>query len=252
MIRTAQKWLRRHPKTSGTVGAAVLTLVVASTVGVTPQLRGGGAHTSTRTHTADVARPRAGRPEVRESVKSQKSEKWKKSHQSHSAPPPEAHRNAEAARRHHGTGARDATDTGPARTHRRGSPPRRCSGPRRAPDTYPLHTGIVATTFWVGEIFDPNAEDGSQMLSTYDANWFANFGGCDGCHGQGVCQTEKRVASNDYFPSRMTPKQNPFYLDLPYDDINDLDRLHEPWHGHSVGKRPRVRTAQRRTPRSAS
>lgn len=87
--------------------------------------------------------------------------------------------------------------------------------------TYPLHTGIVATTFWVGEIFDPNAADGSQMLSTYDADWFANYGGCDGIASAGVCTTEKRVASNGYFPSSMTPKQNPFYLDLPYDDVND-------------------------------
>lgn len=86
---------------------------------------------------------------------------------------------------------------------------------------YPLHTGIVATTFWVGEIFDANAEDGSQMLSTYDANWFANFGGCDGVSKGGTCTTEKRVAANGFFPSSMTPKQNPFYLDLPYDDVND-------------------------------
>jgi hypothetical protein len=86
---------------------------------------------------------------------------------------------------------------------------------------YPLHTGIVATTFWVGEIFDANAEDGSQMLSTYDANWFANFGGCDGVASNGKCTTEKRVASNGFFPSSMKPKQNPFYLDLPYDDVND-------------------------------
>jgi hypothetical protein len=27
--------------------------------------------------------------------------------------------------------------------------------------TYPWHTRIVSTTFWVGEIFDPNAADGS-------------------------------------------------------------------------------------------
>jgi hypothetical protein len=90
-----------------------------------------------------------------------------------------------------------------------------------AASKYPMHTGIVSTTFWVGEIFDANAADGSQMLSTYDANWFQNFGGCDGIASAGVCTTEKRVASNGFFPSSMTPKQNPFYLDLPYDDVND-------------------------------
>ena len=29
---------------------------------------------------------------------------------------------------------------------------------------YPWHTDIVATTFWVGEVFDPNASDGSQVI----------------------------------------------------------------------------------------
>ncbi|MBJ8337279.1 hypothetical protein JGU71_00140 [Antrihabitans sp. YC3-6] len=91
-----------------------------------------------------------------------------------------------------------------------------------SPDSknYPWHTNIVSTTFWVGEVLDPNAVDGSQMVSAYDANWYANFGGCDGVVADGRCQTEPRSAQNDYFPTRITPLQNPFYLDLPYDDIN--------------------------------
>jgi hypothetical protein len=87
--------------------------------------------------------------------------------------------------------------------------------------SYPWHHRIVATTFWVGEIFDPNASDGSQVISTYDENWYRNFGGCDGKVANGDCKTEKRVKSNGYFPRSMTPKQNPFYLDLPFDDVND-------------------------------
>jgi hypothetical protein len=59
------------------------------------------------------------------------------------------------------------------------------------------------------------------VLSTYDAQWEAHFGGCDGVTTTGSCQTEKRTAANDYFPSSMTPKENPFYLDLPFDDVND-------------------------------
>jgi hypothetical protein len=93
--------------------------------------------------------------------------------------------------------------------------------PPASANPYPWHTNIVSTTFWVGEIFDPNASDGSQVISTYDANWFANYGGCDGVVANGGCSTERRTAANDYFPLRMTPKQNPFYLDLPFDDIND-------------------------------
>lgn len=87
--------------------------------------------------------------------------------------------------------------------------------------SYPWHTDIVATSFWVGEIHDPHASDGSQEISTYDSRWMENYGGCDGLVVDGHCTTEARTAENDYFPSAMTPRQNPFYLDLPYDDVNN-------------------------------
>jgi len=86
---------------------------------------------------------------------------------------------------------------------------------------YPWHTDIVATTFWVGEIFDPDADDGSQVISTYDSDWVGSYGGCDGVLVDEVCETEPRTAENDFFPTSMTPLENPFYLDLPYDDVND-------------------------------
>jgi hypothetical protein len=86
---------------------------------------------------------------------------------------------------------------------------------------YPVHTSIVATTFWVGEVFDPHADDGSQVLSTYDDDWMANYGGCDGVVVRDDCRTERRTAANHFFPTRMTPRENPFYLDLPFDDVND-------------------------------
>jgi hypothetical protein len=105
---------------------------------------------------------------------------------------------------------------------------------------YPMHTKIVATTFWVGEIFDPKKPDGSQVCSTYDSQWAyhwsgiktgvagkgtdcegAPLGGCDGIAAKNKCDTEVRKPDNGYFPSQAKPKENPFYLDLPYDDIND-------------------------------
>lgn len=98
------------------------------------------------------------------------------------------------------------------------------TSPPAGASAYPWHTKIPATTFWVGEIFDPNAADGSQMISTYDSDWFAHYGGCDGVNnGTGVkkCQTQKRTAANGYFPTAMTPRENPFYLDLPFDDVNN-------------------------------
>lgn len=90
------------------------------------------------------------------------------------------------------------------------------------PDTgYPWHTDVVATTFWVGEVFDPNASDGSQRLSTYDSDWLGSYGGCDGIVVGTACRTEARTADAGYFPTAMTPLENPFYLDLPFDDVND-------------------------------
>ncbi|WP_066519647.1 hypothetical protein [Curtobacterium ammoniigenes] len=93
--------------------------------------------------------------------------------------------------------------------------------PPAAGTAYPWHTNIVSTTFWVGEVFDPNAADGSQVYSTYDGKWEVHYGGCDGVFRNGVCSTEARSAANGYFPTAMTPLENPFYLDLPFDDIND-------------------------------
>jgi hypothetical protein len=115
-----------------------------------------------------------------------------------------------------------------------------------ATSKYPLHTNVVSTTFWVGEIFNANLADGSQVCSTYNGQWAFQhtginagttpasasgcpgsiYGGCDGVSsgsgGSFTCATEARNASNGYFPkSQPTPLENPFYLDLPYDDIND-------------------------------
>jgi hypothetical protein len=98
---------------------------------------------------------------------------------------------------------------------------------------YP-HTDIVATTFWVGEVFDPAADDGSQVTSAYDDGWLAHYGGCDGVLIAGVCRTERRTAANGFFPTSMSPRENPFYLDLPFDDVGDDAAFHRrstvvPW-----------------------
>ncbi|MBT2595503.1 hypothetical protein J7I92_09525 [Arthrobacter sp. ISL-72] len=122
------------------------------------------------------------------------------------------------------------------------------AAPAAAPaaSKYPLHTNVVSTTFWVGEIFNANLADGSQVCSTYNGQWAFQhtglnagttpdsasgcpgsiYGGCDGVSsGTGssfTCATEARDASNGYFPKNQpTPLENPFYLDLPYDDMND-------------------------------
>lgn len=83
----------------------------------------------------------------------------------------------------------------------------------------PWHNDIVATNFWVGEVIDPHADDGSQEISAYDNDWMAHYGGCDGIvDAHGVCGFEYRSADNGFFPKHVTPRQNPFYLDLPLED----------------------------------
>lgn len=125
---------------------------------------------------------------------------------------------------------------------------------------YPWHTNVVSTTFWVGEIFNGSIADGSQVCSTYDSRWAYDWsggeqtgtagsgtdcagaptGGCDGVpSGSGSsfkCATERRTAANGYFPTSASvrPAENPFYLDLPFDDVNDATAFGErcqvvPW-----------------------
>lgn len=115
-----------------------------------------------------------------------------------------------------------------------GGPQQLSSPAPEATRVYPVHTNVVATTFWVGEILDPNADDGSQVVSTYDDQWLAHYGGCDGVRNAGKCETETRTSDNDYFPQTMKPLENPFYLDLPFDDINNQDAFSQrgnviPW-----------------------
>lgn len=95
------------------------------------------------------------------------------------------------------------------------------SSPEERDPTFPWHRDIPATTFWVGEIFDPDAPDGSQAMSTYDSRWMESYGGCDGVVVDGACETEARSVADGWFPTSMIPRENPFYLDLPYDDIHD-------------------------------
>ncbi|QRP44808.1 hypothetical protein [Amycolatopsis sp. FDAARGOS 1241] len=70
-------------------------------------------------------------------------------------------------------------------------------------------------------MFDPDAEDGSQVQSAYDDRWLEHYGGCDGVVVAGNCETERRTASNGFFPIHVVPRENPFYLDLPFDDVGN-------------------------------
>lgn len=75
--------------------------------------------------------------------------------------------------------------------------------------SYPIHTNITAAIFWVGEpVGNGSSEDNA--LSAWDDEWMKNFGGFDDPFNR-----------NGYYPAGFTPKENPFYLDLPYNDFDD-------------------------------
>jgi len=74
---------------------------------------------------------------------------------------------------------------------------------------YTWKRNIVTTTFWVGELPTPN-NPVPNTKSSWDINWKANFGGYD---------NPDRMARRGFLPSGFTPRQNPFYIALPYNDI---------------------------------
>lgn len=84
--------------------------------------------------------------------------------------------------------------------------------PESAPTspTYPQHTNIMASMFYVGE---PANEDNGYIQnrdSTWDEEWMEHYGGIDTPN-----------ARNGWRPAAFTPKENPFYVALPYNDLDD-------------------------------
>src|SRR5215469_9354040 len=74
---------------------------------------------------------------------------------------------------------------------------------------FPWKYNIVATVFWVGE----QAAQGnpvSNLESAWDPSWVTHYGGED--------SPDNRT---NFLPVAFTPKQNPFYVALPYNDVDD-------------------------------
>lgn len=81
---------------------------------------------------------------------------------------------------------------------------------RARPRPYPVHTNITATVFWVGEPVG-NGSSENNALSAYDDLWESHYGGYD---------DYRTIRRPPYFPP-FPPRENPFYLDLPYSDFTD-------------------------------
>lgn len=74
--------------------------------------------------------------------------------------------------------------------------------------TYPLHSAVVTTVFWVGEDASEDNKYISNQSSAWDENWQTHYGGYDDPYNR-----------NGYQPANFTPNENPFYVALPYNDI---------------------------------
>jgi hypothetical protein len=79
--------------------------------------------------------------------------------------------------------------------------------PKKASEKFAWKTGIVTTTFWVGEDAAKN-NPVPNHASSWDMKWAQNFGGTDDPNNRA-----------EYLPAKFVPRQNPFYIALPYNDI---------------------------------
>jgi hypothetical protein len=68
----------------------------------------------------------------------------------------------------------------------------------------------IATVFWVGEASSDDNGHIANFASAWDRHWLENFGGVD--------DPEDRCG---FHPCGFTPKENPFYVALPYDDMTE-------------------------------
>lgn len=74
---------------------------------------------------------------------------------------------------------------------------------------YPWKRNIMTTVFWIGET--PTANNPvPNHKSSWDARWAQNYGGFD---------NPDASQRRNYIPARFTPRQNPFYVALPYNDV---------------------------------
>lgn len=79
---------------------------------------------------------------------------------------------------------------------------------------YPWKLDIVATVFWVGEQPTENNPTPNHM-SSWDTEWMKNFGGYD--------DPDRANRTDNFTPIGFTPRQNPFYIALPYNDVVDYN-----------------------------
>ena len=90
--------------------------------------------------------------------------------------------------------------------------------------TFPWKNDIVTTVFWIGEKAAPK-NPVPNTASSWDPKWSRTFGGFDDPNSKN---------RKGWLPKKFVPKQNPFYIALPYNDTAKLKtkataRKHVPW-----------------------
>ncbi len=83
------------------------------------------------------------------------------------------------------------------------------SNSRAGFNRFPWKRNIVTTVFWVGEQPTQNNPVPNHK-SSWDVRWAQNFGGYDN---PDISQRK------NFIPAKFVPRQNPFYVALPYNDV---------------------------------
>jgi hypothetical protein len=81
--------------------------------------------------------------------------------------------------------------------------------PRVATPLYPWKSNIVTTVFWIGE-GATSVSNAVNYHSSWDPSWQNNYGGFD--------DPDPKNRTWDFRPVSFEPKQNPFYIALPFND----------------------------------
>ncbi len=114
-------------------------------------------------------------------------------------------------------------------SHRRNFPDPKKGPQRPSPGAYPWHFDITATYFYIGEQATKN-NPVPNTASSWDSAWDDNYGGFDDPNPANRCP-------RTYAPLGFTPRLNPFYVALPYNDIDKGGPKPEaakviPWYRH--------------------
>lgn len=85
---------------------------------------------------------------------------------------------------------------------------------------YPWKTFVTSTIFWIGET--PTERNPTpNHKSSWDQAWAANFGGFDN---PDPAARIANHATGEFRPKAFIPKLNPFYIALPYNDVEGWSR----------------------------